>query len=139
MCSAIRSAIRCCAKWRDEWNRHVREAFLARIGGDEFAIVTPTGLQPAAAEALAARLIAAFDSDIDIDGHPLRVGLTIGVGIYPQDGADAMTLVANADAALFRAKSEARGSIRFFEVVDGQAAAREARAAAGFAHGDDAQ
>ena len=90
--------------------------FLARIDGDEFAIVTPTATQPAAAEALAARLIAAFDSDIDIDGHLLRVGLTIGVGIYPQDGADAMTLVANADAALFRAKSEARGSIRFFEV-----------------------
>jgi diguanylate cyclase (GGDEF)-like protein/PAS domain S-box-containing protein len=91
-------------------------AFLARVGGDEFTVITPTGPQPAAAEALAERLTAAFDSDIDIDGHPLRVGLTIGVGIYPQDGADATTLVANADAALFRAKSDARGSIRFFEI-----------------------
>jgi diguanylate cyclase (GGDEF)-like protein/PAS domain S-box-containing protein len=91
-------------------------AFLARVGGDEFTVITPTGPQPAAAEALAERLTAAFDSDIDIDGHPLRVGLTIGVGIYPQDGADATTLVANADAALFRAKAEARGSIRFFEM-----------------------
>lgn len=91
-------------------------AFLARIGGDEFTVITPTAPQPAAAEALAERLTAAFDSDIDIDGHPLRVELTIGVGIYPQDGADATTLVANADAALFRAKSEARGSIRFFEM-----------------------
>jgi diguanylate cyclase (GGDEF)-like protein/PAS domain S-box-containing protein len=91
-------------------------AFLACVGGDEFTVITPTGPQPAAAEALAERLTAAFDSDIDIDGHPLRVGLTIGVGIYPQDGADATTLVANADAALFRAKSDARGSIRFFEI-----------------------
>jgi diguanylate cyclase (GGDEF)-like protein/PAS domain S-box-containing protein len=91
-------------------------AFLARIGGDEFIVSTPTGPQPAAAEALAARLNAEFDTDIDIDGHPLRVGLTIGVAVYPQDGADATTLVANADAALFRAKSEARGSIRFFEL-----------------------
>jgi diguanylate cyclase (GGDEF)-like protein/PAS domain S-box-containing protein len=91
-------------------------AFLARVGGDEFSIITPTGPQPATAEALAERLVGALDSDIDIDGHPLRVGLTIGVGIYPQDGNDVTTLVANADAALFRAKAEARGSIRFFEV-----------------------
>ena len=92
-------------------------AFLARIGGDEFAVITPTGPQPAVAEALAARLNAAFGADLEIEGHALRVGLTIGVGIYPQDGADAATLVANADAALFRAKAEARGSIRFFEVA----------------------
>ena len=45
----------------------------------------------------------------------LRAGLTIGISIYPNDGADAATLVANADAALYRAKAEARGSIRFFE------------------------
>jgi diguanylate cyclase (GGDEF)-like protein/PAS domain S-box-containing protein len=91
-------------------------AFLARIGGDEFAVITPTGAQPSGAEAAAARLHAAFDSDIEIDSHSLRVGLTIGIGIYPQDGLDATTLVANADAALYHAKSEARGSIRFFEV-----------------------
>jgi diguanylate cyclase (GGDEF)-like protein/PAS domain S-box-containing protein len=91
-------------------------AFFARLGGDEFAVITPTGSQPAAAEALAERLSAALDCDIEINGHILRVGLTIGVGIYPQDGIDAATLVANTDAALFRAKSEMRGSIRFFEI-----------------------
>jgi diguanylate cyclase (GGDEF)-like protein/PAS domain S-box-containing protein len=91
-------------------------AFLARIGGDEFAVITPTGAQPAAAEALAGRLTGALDNDIDIDGTAMRVGLTIGVAIFPQDGADAVTLVANAAAALSRAKSEARGSVRFFEM-----------------------
>jgi diguanylate cyclase (GGDEF)-like protein/PAS domain S-box-containing protein len=91
-------------------------AFLARVGGDEFTVITPTGPQPATAEALAERLCAAFESDIEIGGNPMQVGLTVGVSIFPQDGADEATLVANADAALFRAKSEARGSIRFFEM-----------------------
>jgi diguanylate cyclase (GGDEF)-like protein/PAS domain S-box-containing protein len=91
-------------------------AFLARLDGDEFAVITPTGPQPATAEVSAGRLSAALATDIDIAGHTLRVGLTIGVGIFPQDGRDATTLVANSDAALFRAKSEARGSIRFFEL-----------------------
>jgi diguanylate cyclase (GGDEF)-like protein/PAS domain S-box-containing protein len=90
-------------------------AFVARVGGDEFIVITPTAQQPQAAEALAARLAGAFESDINIASHRMRVGVTIGVAIYPQDGADAETLVANADAALSRAKSEARGSIRFFE------------------------
>ena len=43
------------------------------------------------------------------------MGLSIGVAIYPSDGADATTLVANADAALYRAKADGRGTIRFFE------------------------
>ncbi len=92
-------------------------AFIGRLGGDEFAIITPTGPQPATAETLAKRLSGALDTDIDIDGHALRAGLTIGIAIFPQDGADAATLVANSGAALFRAKSEARGSIRFFEMT----------------------
>ena len=92
-------------------------AFLARIGGDEFAVITPTGVKPAAAEALAGRLIAALDSEIDVAGTAMRIGLTVGIAVFPQDGADAVTLIANADAALFRAKSEVRGSVRFFEVA----------------------
>ena len=91
-------------------------AFLARVGGDEFTVITPTGAQPEIAERLAERFCAALDNDIEVDGNPMRVGLTIGVAIFPQDGADAVTLLANADAALFRAKSEARGSVRFFEL-----------------------
>ena len=91
-------------------------AFLARVGGDEFHVITPTGAQPATAEALAEKLCAALDTDIDIDGIPLRVRPTVGIAVFPQDGVDVVTLVANADAALFRAKSEARGSIRFFEM-----------------------
>ncbi len=92
-------------------------AFVARTGGDEFIVISPTGPQPETAEALAERFLAAVSSDIEIHDHALRIGLTIGIAIYPQDGADASCVVANADAALYRAKSEARGSIRFFEAA----------------------
>ena len=91
-------------------------AFLARVGGDEFTVITPTRTSPEAAEGLAERFCAALDTDIEVDGNPVRVGLTVGIAMFPQDGADLLTLVANADAALFRAKSEARGSVRFFEL-----------------------
>ncbi len=91
-------------------------AFLARLGGDEFCVITPTGPQPDTAQAIAERLSASLRDDIEIDGRSLRVGISIGVAVYPRDGADAATLNANGSAALHRAKSEGRGSIRFFEM-----------------------
>jgi len=92
-----------------------QDAFVARLGGDEFTVISELGPQPAGAETLSARLYAAFATDMEIQGQPLRTGLTIGVSVYPTDGASSVTLLANADAALYRAKAEARGSIRFFE------------------------
>ena len=90
-------------------------AFVARVGGDEFTLVVKTGPQPATAEALGERLLDAFRNSFEADGHRLQLGLSIGGAVYPADGADAKTLMANADAALYQAKSESRGSVRFFE------------------------
>jgi diguanylate cyclase (GGDEF)-like protein/PAS domain S-box-containing protein len=102
-------------------------AFLARLGGDEFALIVTEGPLPASAAQLADGLLAAVADDIDIEGHHLRVGLSIGVAIYPSDGSDASSLIGNADAALYRAKAEGRGSIRFFE-ADMDKRLRERRA-----------
>jgi diguanylate cyclase (GGDEF)-like protein/PAS domain S-box-containing protein len=90
-------------------------AFLGRLGGDEFIIIAADGPQPSTAERLSERLLSAVCGDIEIANQTLRVGLTIGVALYPTDGTDPATLIGNADAALYRAKAEARGSIRFFE------------------------
>ena len=102
-----------------ELSRRLKEAaqgaFLARLGGDEFSIVQTDESQPIAAEQLASRLQATTVEDILVDGHALRGGLSVGVAIYPQDGVAAATLLANADAGLYRAKREGRGSVRFFE------------------------
>jgi diguanylate cyclase (GGDEF)-like protein/PAS domain S-box-containing protein len=90
-------------------------AFLARLGGDEFAVIATDGDQPGAAEELADRILAAIDEDVVVNRHRLRAQLSIGIAIHPNDGTDAATLIANADAALYRAKQEGRGSFRFFE------------------------
>jgi len=89
-------------------------AFLARLGGDEFTIIVE-GTQPATAERLTERLFAAVASDIEVDAHRLRIGMSVGVAIFPHDGADAQTLLVNADAAMYRSKTEGRGIVRFFE------------------------
>jgi len=90
-------------------------AFIARLGGDEFTILVTDGPQPASALAIATRLSRIFDEDVVIDGHELRVGLSIGVAVFPNDGPDVTTLLNNADAALYRAKADGRGTVRFYE------------------------
>jgi diguanylate cyclase (GGDEF)-like protein/PAS domain S-box-containing protein len=89
-------------------------AFVARPGGDEFIVIVGDGAEPARVAALAEALLASAAADVEIDGNHLRYGMSIGVAVYPTDGTDAKTLLANADAALYRAKQEGRGSIRFF-------------------------
>ncbi len=99
--------------------RRLKEAagteFLARVGGDEFVIIVSGGKQPATAEALAERLLDAAAAEFKIRGQALRIGLSIGVAIYPTDGPDLPTLLGNADAALYRAKADGRGTVRFFD------------------------
>jgi diguanylate cyclase (GGDEF)-like protein/PAS domain S-box-containing protein len=102
-------------------------AFLARLGGDEFTLISANGPQPSTAEALADRLLAAVAQDMQVDDCHILTGLSIGIAVYPDDGGDVMTLLANADAALYRAKAEGRGSIRFFE-ADMDKRLRERRA-----------
>ena len=88
---------------------------VARLGGDEFAVIQLGVQQPENAELLASRMIAAFQKPFDIDGHQIMVGISVGVAMAPGDGTSAETLLKNADIALYLAKTEGRGTVRFFE------------------------
>ncbi len=89
-------------------------AMAARLGGDEFALLVPR-MRPEQASALARRLIDEVGRGYEIDGQRINVGLSVGVAVSPGDGDDPGQLLRAADMALYRAKSEGRGTFRFFE------------------------
>jgi diguanylate cyclase (GGDEF)-like protein len=89
-------------------------AFIARTGGDEFIVISH-GEQPLAATSLAEQFQDALAGDLEIEGQRMRIGLSVGIAVYPADGEDETTLLGNADAALRRAKAEGRGTFRFFD------------------------
>jgi predicted signal transduction protein with EAL and GGDEF domain len=70
--------------------------------------------QPSGAEDLTRRIQQAFAAHLAVHRPSVRVAMSIGVAIYPDDGRDLSTLLANADAALYRAKREGRDTVRFF-------------------------
>jgi diguanylate cyclase (GGDEF)-like protein len=88
-----------------------RSDTLARLGGDEFAVLLgpPTGLETACrvAERLVEQLVAPFT----VDGSRLEVGVSIGVALFPDHGADLATLLQQADAAMYKAKRERLGFV----------------------------
>jgi diguanylate cyclase (GGDEF)-like protein len=88
---------------------------IARLGGDEFAIVQTVSDQPVSSTALAQRLIESLSQPYEVDGHWVMIGASVGISIAPNDGDDPDQLLKNADMALYRAKTDGRGTYRFFE------------------------
>ena len=88
---------------------------VVRLGGDEFVVLFLD--QPESADLISAmmrKLAAAVAEPIRLGGHELTVTCSIGIANYPDDGADADTLLANADAAMYRAKEIGRDNFQFY-------------------------
>jgi diguanylate cyclase (GGDEF)-like protein/PAS domain S-box-containing protein len=83
---------------------------VARIGGDEFAIVLQDMERQEDAADLARKVVEIVAQPLEINGQRLYVTASIGVSIFPHDGEDAETLLKNADNAMYRAKSEGRNN-----------------------------
>ena len=88
---------------------------VARMGGDEFAILQQAISQPADASTLARRVIDAVSLPYEIDDHQVVIGASVGIAVGPSDGTSPDQLVRNADLALYRAKGDGRGMFCFFE------------------------
>jgi diguanylate cyclase (GGDEF)-like protein len=100
---------------------------IARMGGDEFAVIQANIAQPADATVLAQRIIEAVGEPYDIDGHQVVIGTSVGIAVGPVDGVAPDQLIRNSDLALYRAKDKGRGIYRFFEPeMDTQMQARRA-------------
>lgn len=87
---------------------------VGRIGGDEFTILLNPIHSTEEAEVLVRRLLASICQSVTIAGQELYVGASIGVSFYPEDGADAETLVRHADVAMYQAK-RLGNSFRYFD------------------------
>jgi diguanylate cyclase (GGDEF)-like protein len=88
---------------------------VARVGGDEFAIIHTGIEQPNDAAVLARRIREAVKEPCELHGHAVIVDTSIGIALAPGDGIDPTELLKNADMALYRAKADGRGTYRFFE------------------------
>ena len=81
---------------------------LGRLGGDEFAALVTVARGPSDVEEIATRLERCFDAPFTIDGYVLRGSASVGLAIYPADGASSDSLLTAADAAMYKAKNSRR-------------------------------
>src|ERR1700722_12812863 len=94
------------------WGR--QQDTVGRLGGDEFLIMLTDAKDIPDAAVAAERLMDAMTTEFVVQGHSLNIGCSIGISIFPEHGADADTLIKNADAAMYSAKANGRNNFRFF-------------------------
>ena len=102
------------------------DQMLARLSGDEFAIILPALSNPGVAGRIAENILEILQSASDDSEADAPISTSIGIAICPDDATDRQALLSHADTALYRAKNEGRGTYRFFEASMG-AAVRDRR------------
>jgi diguanylate cyclase (GGDEF)-like protein len=107
----------------DEVLRHVGERLqsavrdgdtVARLGGDEFVLILSDQTREDVIFRTMRRLIGKVSEPIVIGDRELNITCSAGISLYPQDGPDVQTLLKNADAAMYRAKSQGRNTFQFY-------------------------
>jgi diguanylate cyclase (GGDEF)-like protein len=90
---------------------------LARLGGDEFILVQPQIHEAHDAAILGKKILESMHPSFYIEDHELKVTLSIGIAIFPDDGDNLKTVLKNADLALYFAKASGRDNFKFFSEV----------------------
>lgn len=88
---------------------------VARLGGDEFAIIVDNIEGYDDVVSIADNLTTVLKHNVRLDDQETFTSASVGIAIFPEDGADASTLMKNADTAMFRAKENGRGSFQFYK------------------------
>ncbi len=87
---------------------------VARVGGDEFAVIAPKLQEIVDAEPIAKRILDALGAPMKVQGQDIQAAASIGIAIYPADSADGEELLRDADIAMYRSKNSGGNSIEFF-------------------------
>lgn len=99
--------------------QNIRDSDIAcRLGGDEFVLFIPMLHKEEETVKIAERICEALHKPAFINGQLFQVSASIGIGFYPVHGSDLHTLVSNADAAMFDAKSSGKNRFSFYHDVD---------------------
>ncbi|MCU7376254.1 EAL domain-containing protein [Paucibacter sp. O1-1] len=88
---------------------------VARLGGDEFVIVIEQLDDDAMLHDVGQRVLSAVAQPITLDGQAYEVGCSVGLAVYPRDGATPGSLIQHADFAMYKAKEDGRGVLRIYE------------------------
>ncbi len=91
---------------------------VARMGGDEFTLISPEMASKEDAIPIAERVMSALREPFEFDGQRVRVSTSLGIAIYPDDGEDVDTLMKHADIAMYRAKEQGRDRYRYYDPDD---------------------
>ena len=97
---------------------------VARLGGDEFVVLVPGIGKVDEASHVAEKIILALSEGFPLEGRNLHITPSIGICVYPSDGADVETLMRHADAAMYHAKASGRNNYQYFKESMNQTAAR---------------
>ncbi len=87
---------------------------VSRHGGDEFIVVLPDMESDQAPIPVAEKLLVAISEPVELEGQSLSVSPSIGISVFPRDGATSDALIKNADAAMYLAKERGRSNYQFF-------------------------
>jgi diguanylate cyclase (GGDEF)-like protein len=87
---------------------------VARLGGDEFVVILEEAAERSEVEQVAAELLSVLSQPLQLSGHECHTTASIGIAMYPSDGADILTLTKNADMAMYLAKEDGKNGFRFF-------------------------
>ncbi|MDD0838144.1 diguanylate cyclase [Curvibacter sp. HBC61] len=90
---------------------------VARLGGDEFVVLLDNAVSDAVVQQVLSRILAAFDDPFVLPQGPVRLGVSVGVAVYPQVEGTVDELVGCADQAMYEAKRAGKGMVRYAEVA----------------------